>query len=151
MKLERIHASGVTAKLAFTTLVINCPLTNRLSASCDRSKEVGPSLCVRTIVFPLHGHLTAACSTIELSRNLCLKEQCDSRMLRSDTESGGPKSRPFLGRDSTIELSRNLCLKERCDNRVPPNLGLPFGPVRSHRRRDFSRQDVVLTGSTIAE
>jgi hypothetical protein len=40
--------------------------------------------------------LTAACSTIELSRNSIGKEQRDSRMLRADTEGGGPKSRRCL-------------------------------------------------------
>jgi hypothetical protein len=72
-------------------------------------------------------HATAACSTIELSRNMFLKEQGDSRMLRADIEDGGSKSRPVFW-DGTLpfypdvlyrgELSRNVYLKEQRESRM---------------------------------
>jgi hypothetical protein len=69
VKLQRVYASVVTTKLTLAAFVINRFQPDRSPSLRDCCDEIIPSVSVCTPVL-LHAYLTAACSTIELSRNL---------------------------------------------------------------------------------
>jgi hypothetical protein len=103
VKFERVFAPVVTTKLTFATFVVDRFQTYRFPSLGNGVNQIVTSVCVCTLVLFLHAYLTAACSTIELSRNMDLKEHCDSRMLIPSQRCCDGRNPAVVLRDSTIE------------------------------------------------